>query len=333
MNRAAIVYAQPVSLAMERTKRILFQPFSIAKWFALGFTAWLAQLLEGGCSISSNFKTNNFGGGNGNGNGGGGDFSFNGWEDVRFQAERALDSIRDQLSWIIPAVIILLVIAIVVGLAMLWVSSRGKFMFLDNVALDQSLVKQPWHQFRMQGNSLFWWRLLFNCFVIVGFMVLIGGSGFALVSTFDGNTLMPGWIAGAVAAVTACVLAGIATVYIAFLLEDFVVPIMYKHSLPILAAWRRVIALHSDRPGAIFLYALFRFVLVVASFLLIFILVIGTCCIGGILFAVPYIGVVAFLPIYVFFRALSLEFLRQFGPDYDVWEGTDSGPLNSPSLP
>ena len=41
---------EPVSPALERVKRVLFQPFDLGKWFVIGFCAWLACLGEGGGS-------------------------------------------------------------------------------------------------------------------------------------------------------------------------------------------------------------------------------------------------------------------------------------------
>jgi hypothetical protein len=37
--------------------------------------------------------------------------------------------------------------------------------------------------------------------------------------------------------------------------------------------------------------------------------------------AIPYIGTVILLPVFVLLRSFSLLFLRQFGSDYDVWAG------------
>ena len=31
----------PISPAMDRVKRLLFQPFDLGKWFMIGFGAWL----------------------------------------------------------------------------------------------------------------------------------------------------------------------------------------------------------------------------------------------------------------------------------------------------
>ena len=41
-----IEFFPSLSKAWKRMKKALFQPFDIGKWFALGFTAFLYQLLE-----------------------------------------------------------------------------------------------------------------------------------------------------------------------------------------------------------------------------------------------------------------------------------------------
>src|SRR6188768_496742 len=40
--------ADAISKAVERSKQLLFQPLKAEKWFALGFTVFLAQCGEGG---------------------------------------------------------------------------------------------------------------------------------------------------------------------------------------------------------------------------------------------------------------------------------------------
>lgn len=57
----------------------------------------------------------------------------------------------------------------------------------------------------------------------------------------------------------------------------------------------------------------------------------ATCC----LTAIPYVGTVVLLPVFVCLRAFSLLFLRQFGPDYDVWPSLPPPPPQTepPILP
>jgi len=42
-----IAFFEPLNRAWERMKHILFQPFDLAKWLVLGFSAWLAGLADG----------------------------------------------------------------------------------------------------------------------------------------------------------------------------------------------------------------------------------------------------------------------------------------------
>ena len=44
-----------------------------------------------------------------------------------------------------------------------------------------------------------------------------------------------------------------------------------------------------------------------------------TCCIGILLLIIPYVGTVVTLPIWYTYRAFSLEFLAQFGPEYTLF--------------
>ena len=57
--------------------------------------------------------------------------------------------------------------------------------------------------------------------------------------------------------------------------------------------------------------------LVAAAVIVVFGLV--TCCIGFLILIIPYIGTVLLLPVYYTFRALSVEFLEQFGDDYKLF--------------
>jgi len=60
---------------------------------------------------------------------------------------------------------------------------------------------------------------------------------------------------------------------------------------------------------------LFLIVLALATMIVACVATCATCCIA----AIPYIGTVILLPVFVLLRSFSLLFLRQFGSDYDVW--------------
>src|SRR5262249_11536670 len=67
--------------------------------------------------------------------------------------------------------------------------------------------------------------------------------------------------------------------------------------------------------GSFFLFCFFSVVLVLAVLMIGAIVTCATCCLA----ALPYVGTVILLPLFVCLRTFGLVFLRQFGPDYDVW--------------
>ncbi len=313
MNEGPIEVVTPTSRAMGRMTTILFRPFDFGKWFVLGFTAWLAGLMEGGGSSS--------------GGGGGDEFSGvpgeEGGDEWREIWESVTGYVRENLDWILPLGIGLAVLLIALFVVLLWVGSRGKFMFLDNVVHNRALVTAPWREFRTIGNSLFRWRLVFSLVVTVVLLSVIGLSAYFLVSHFDEANLPPGWVAGLVAAVVGFLGLVLVIGYIGVLLEDFVIPTMYRQSVPATEGWRRVLALHGTRPGRFILYALWRLVLLIGSVFVIIATILLTCCVAALVLAIPVVNAVLLLPITVFFRALGPEFLRQFGREWDLWAGAE----------
>jgi hypothetical protein len=295
---------EPISPALERVKRVLFQPFDLGKWFVIGFCAWLAFLGEGG-----GFNFHVPGGGGGHGCGG---------ENLRHEFEHAKDYVLSNLDWIIPLAAFLVVIGLGLGLLILWLNSRGKFMFLHCVALDKAEVSKPWSQFTHEGNSLFLFRLglgLIGWVLTLPLVVLIIVMIFRMVQRGEPDV---GGILGAVG--LGLVLVGLAIVFaiIHKLTTDFVVPIMFLRRNRCLKAWRELWTLLSANAGQFVLYFLFSIVLAMAIGLMVMVVMFATCCCCC-LMLLPYVGTVLLLPVLMFKRCYSLCFLAQFSPEYDVF--------------
>ncbi len=296
-----ISLVEPLSRGWNRMTRMLFQPFDPGKWLVLGFSAWLAGLTSGG------------GGGGGGGGGHGGDADP---EDLIHGLENAWEYLLDHplLIWLALFVIAFVVILVVV---LTWVSSRGKFIFLDNVVHDRARIVEPWKRFRRLGNSLFLFRLIFGLLtfpIAIGMIVLavywfwsaFGGGGAP-----DGLTLAL-WIVAWVGLLFFFIALG---AYISFFLEAFVVPIMYRFDLPVIAAWQYFLPMLSSHFGSFILCGLFTLMLFVGVGLCVVAIGLMTCCIGLLLIALPYIGTVLMLPVIVTYRAFTVEYLAQFHPD------------------
>src|SRR6187397_2373815 len=86
--------ADAISQAVERSKQLLF-PFKAEKWFALGFTVFLAQCSEGGGS-SLQVPSLPSGGSSGTGSSGGSSGGLP--TDLRVMLDDVLRALRDDLA-------------------------------------------------------------------------------------------------------------------------------------------------------------------------------------------------------------------------------------------
>ena len=302
---------EPIAPAYERVKQILFKPFDLAKWITIGFCAWLAGLGESGGGVGG------FNGGNGGSHhyGQGGQLA----DQLRRFYREASDYVMGNLYWIVPVAVAVLVLGLALWLLILWLSSRGKFMFLHCVALDKAEVVTPWTQYANAANSLFRFRIVMGLIALVVILPLMVFIALSIL----GMVLRGGPDVAGVMTVIALVLAllGVAVVVVIIrkFMVDFVVPIMYLRGESCLSAWRELGALLSANAGSFTLYILFQIVLSWAIGMLVLMAILLTCCIACCLMALPFLGTVLLLPVLVFKRAYPLCYLAQYGPQYDVF--------------
>jgi len=299
---ASVSVTLPVAQAIDRVKRVLFQPFDLGKWFAIGFCAWLATLGEGGWG-GFHF---NFPSGHRHGN-------------ARHAVEDAWRYVLNNLHWIVPVVAVVVLLGVALCVVITWLSSRGQFMFLHCVALDKAEVQAPWHKFERQGNSLFGFRLVLGLIGAALILPLVALVVILIVGMVQRDAATVAGILGTIGLGLALLAAALAFGLIAKLTRDFVVPIMFLHGRRCWDAWREFSAVLSANFGRFALYVLFQLVLGFAIGILVLTVVIVTCCCAGCLMAIPYLGTVLLLPVLMFERAYSLHYLAQYGPAFDVF--------------
>jgi hypothetical protein len=303
---APVSVIEPVGKAIDEVKNILFRPFSLEKWFTIGFCAWLAYL-----------------GSSGGGSGGGGNKFQGPGNDAASQFEHVKEWFIANLAWIIPVACIGITVIILIGLVFSWLRSRGQFMFLYCVAKNQAEVVIPWKKYSRHGNSLFLFQIAFGLIslaIVALYVLIVGLCIFFLAGGISGTREfgVP-MILGIIAGVLGLIMLVILLVVIKKFTLDFVVPIMYLRSPSCVAAWREFLEIVSARKGALCVYILFHFVIGMAISAIILGAVLVTCCCACCFMAIPYIGTVVLLPVLVFKRAYSLHYLRQFGSDFDVF--------------
>jgi hypothetical protein len=309
-----ITFFQPLSLAWRHMTTALFRPFDIGKWFVVGFTVFLAELLD----------TDPFDG----------PHHF-GLQDIEDHTTRDIEEflefpgvawqwLQEHTFWLILIIFGIVVIFIIL-LLLTWLSSRGAFMFLDNVVNNRALVSQPWHQFKKIANSVFLWWVFFG-FIIGTFVGSFAVILFMIIGMFQTNILpaIPIFLIIAVAVIALFIL--IVLGYISMFLNNFVIPIMYTHDVQVLKGWKKFLELFRTHAGYFIVYGLLLFLLHIVVVIMVILAGFLTCCIGFILLIIPYISSVILLPISYTFRAFSLEFLEQFGPEYKIFPQTADEP-------
>ncbi len=286
----------PLRRAYEHTRRVLF-PFNVSKWLTLGFSAWIAHLGEGG---GGSFSIPDTSGGRGRG------FS------------QLADFVRDNLAVIGIVSGVVLVVALVITAALLFVSSRGKFIFLDNVLHNRTLVEDPWRRFREEGNSLFKVRLVLALITLV--IILAAAGAFIGIAwddlaagVFEGRAVL-----GVVVSL-GIVLLGVPISVLGALLEDFVLPTMYLDGPDWRAAAARVRSALSGQWLTVAAFYLLRIGLSVGAGVIAVLVTCFTCCIASL----PFVGTVFMLPVIVFLRSYVWFFVQQLGPDFRLFPQPD----------
>ena len=313
-----VSYLGPLQSAIARARNILFTPFRLETWFALGFAAFLSDWFSGGWGHSGLGRKSTLG------YFPGGHFPTPALPGFR------LHDLLPALVWG-PLMAGLVLLALIVGVVFLWLGSRGKFVFLEDVALGRTAIVEPWNRTAPLGNSLFLWKLGFT--IVSGLLIL--GLVFATIGSallgwlgFHAPVAMAPPIVGGIALVG---FVGLLVAFVGLLLDDFVVPLMYRHGIRTNEAWRRFLPLLREHLGRFVLYALLVLVLFVALGAAVLAAGLATCCVGFLLFATPYVGQVVLLPLHVAYRALGPEFLAQFGPEFQVF--ASGPPTQAPAPP
>ncbi len=300
-----IEFFTPLGRAWERTKNMLFHPFRLETWLVMGFAAWLANIFHGGMlGLKGDLH------------------GPNRPAIIWHHFGSAVNWFRDRVS-ATPGTVMLVVfggiLAAMIALALLRISSRAKFVFLDNAATGTARIVEPWKRLGALGDSLFVWRLIFGLVSIVAMGLLAAGAvGLGVL----GAAGMPGFIHRGIPFLIplgiVIVFAGVVLLFIRLWVESFIIPIMYRFNLSVLAAWRAFLPWFQEYMGAFLVYDLFVILLAIVIGICVVAVGLMTCCIGWIILIFPYIGTVILLPVWTTYRLLGPMFLEQLSPDFTI---------------
>lgn len=209
----------------------------------------------------------------------------------------------------------IVLLALLLNTGILWLKSRCIFIFLDNLVLERVQINSSLARYRHSADSYFKATLcLFGFRIGLWFLLIIGR--FHLPQPF---LLTVGLVHFLLDMLVFCVLG------------NFVVPVMYRKNLGVLAAARIVLRLVPANAERFIVFLIFLlglslvpFVLLLAAAFLNLWLVI--------IFYYPVIGQILLMPYHVFRWLLGPEFLASIDPELNIFikeENKNGNSLNA----
>jgi hypothetical protein len=302
--------AAAIADAWERMAKLLFRPLDLARWFSIGFCAWLATLTlqDVLVIVPTPIRV----------------------DPARLQALQSAGSLRDlsrqsvheltaALTGLTPAQWAVFALVLAAGaLAAQWVCARGAFALLHRWLHPEETVGAAWRAGRDLGRSLFLFRLGFGA-AMLALTALAGVGAFASVAAplLHGAAWSPEALTWLIVWVMVALLIVATWVSVLMLVDQFVVPVMYWRRVGVLEAWRPVWELCVEHPWPVVIYLAVLPLLGLAAAAATAALVLGTCCVAIIPLVIPYLRAVLLLPATLFFRGLGVSFLRQWRGDLE----------------
>lgn len=286
-----------LSQAYRKMKVMLFSPFSLLLWATLAFPAFLAEL------------------------GSGGGFAFNfiqpsaGKTDF---AARFPDQIPVLFAVMVPVIIVCAIFVVGMTLLLYWLSSRGRFMFLDMLirGVEADRISARWSRFKRPANSFYKIKLcfflLYTVCAVVGILTMLPLLVPMINSLAQKDVIQAAWLNYDAVSQdmrslylgimiffpTVCFLATLFTSIVEVLFNDYGALLMYCEGISGGNALMRVLYTIKEQPllcikyicGVILIYLM-------ASVAILAFLIVTCCCIGYLLLAIPFISTVVRMPI------------------------------------
>jgi hypothetical protein len=280
--------------AIALMRRRLF-PFQFDRWFALGFVAFLEQCgRTGGVNIP--------GGVPGGGDGGSGI--------DQAKLSEVTGWMGGHIALIVGLAALVLALIAVFMAVLLWLNSRGVFMYLDNVASGRSDIARPWREHRERASSYFAWSFGAALLGLVGTLLLIVPILLAGLSMLTNGGSTGSIVAMLVSGLSLMLFIVVLSLF-SLLLRDFAAPLQLHLNVSCGRALALAWGLVLEHKGAFALYVVLKIVFAMAGTLAGWLVGCVTCCLGFL----PVVLQTLLQPLLYFERAWSLFLLRQAGHD------------------
>lgn len=223
--------------AFEHSKQQLFRPFRFGQWTRLALVGLLAGEM-GGCNL-------------------------------HLPAHGPAPH-HGPANWAILGALLAIALITVplIGLLVLYINSRMRFVLFDSVVEKKCELARMWRQRSQPALQYFLWQIVFLLATIAGAAVLVGAPAFA--------ALLLGWITAPKEHLAAIILTGILVFFLLALwlavvimvhvfTKDFVVPQMALENLSAFEGWRNLLAMVRSDKGSYAAYVGMKLVLAIGA--------------------------------------------------------------------
>lgn len=345
MPLSAVDCVQP---AVQHTREQLFTRFRLGQWSRLALVGLLAaEIHAGGCNLgglpSGQRRTIH-------------PFPGQGTPFPHIDPARVA-----QFAVLIAAGIL---VAIVVGLILMYISSVFRFILFDSVLKKYCSIGEGWQRWHRAGRRYFLWMivlviaqgLFMGVLIAVPLAVAVALGWFRNAGQHIGRTVL-----GVLCLIVLFVIYVLVVVVVQMLAKDFLVPVMALEDVDFADGWSRVLEMIGKEPGRYVVYLLLKIVLAIAAAMVFGILaffpallIVGPAVATGIaahaagigwnvvtvsvtiivgtvlLFVLLYAIALVCVPATVFFPAFALHF---FAARYPKLDGLLNPPPPAPEVP
>jgi hypothetical protein len=285
--------------AVQHTRRHLF-PFQFDRWLALGFVAFLDQCGRTQSGFSNRLPSWTHGK-----QGGGG-------------AEGPAEVLNQAGAWLAAHVMVVMAIAAValvlflcLTALVLWLNSRGIFMYVDNVSTGRADVARPWREHADKADSYFAWSFGLTVGALTAGIVLLVTAALVGIRMARGAGSMAAGVVALVALLGMLLVLVLVASLASLALRDFVAPLQMKMGGSCGAAIDVFLGLLRAHGGTFAIYVLLKIVFAMVMGVALLVAACVTCCCA----LIPVVTQTVLQPAFYFERAWGLCLLRQLGYD------------------
>lgn len=232
---------------------------------------------------------------------------------------------------ILVSAIALIVFIIILSFVLSWLRCRGKFMFIDTLVKDEGReisIKEKWRISKKLGNSYFIFSVIISLINLAATFLSLGVYALLLYQWIvdminAGDFICP---SGSVITFTVVwtlifLIFSIAMVIVMITFDDIGTLMMYRRNVGAWTAFKHTLGTIVGNPVGIIQYLIIIIIYSIAATSFVAIVQFLTCClccIGYIMIMLPFVWMLAELPLFVFRQFFLIEFAKQFGDDFDA---------------